>query len=140
MFYGCLLISVLLIITIIRLIVNSKKHIAMPNHGRGWLEFTLTLTLTIEILSTTYFVNLCKDYDYVVNDTYIEAVGTVVEFTHITSDESGNKHYKLPKFYIPDGDYYVVVSVPTKEIKVGSTCHIRYYPNSRLGEIVEVME
>ena len=37
MFYGCLLISVLLIITIIRLIVNSKKHIAMPNHGRGWL-------------------------------------------------------------------------------------------------------
>ena len=58
MFHGCLLISVLSIIAIILLIVNSKKHIAMPNHGRGWLEFTLTLTLTIEIPSTTYFVNM----------------------------------------------------------------------------------
>ena len=63
-----------------------------------------------------------------------------MEFTVITGDNYGYKDYNLPKFYIPDGDYYVVVDVPTKEIKVGSTCHIRYYPNSRLGEIVEVME
>lgn len=139
LFYSCLFISVILLITIILLIVNSKKHIAMPNHGRGWLVFTLMLTLIIEIFSTTYFVNLCKDYDYAINNTYIENVGTVVEFTVITGDNYDYKDYNLPKFYIPDEDYYIVLLVPTNQIEVGSICLIRYYPNSRLGEIVEVI-
>lgn len=140
-FYSCLFISVILLITITLLIVNSKKHISNPNHGRGWLVFTLMLTLIIETFSTMYFVNLCKDYDYAINNTYIETTGTVVEFTVTTSDNYGDyKSYSFPKFYIPDGDYYIVLAVPVYQIEVGSTCLIRYYPNSRLGEIVEVVE
>ena len=141
LFYTCLTLIVLCLIGIVMLIVNSKKYMSDPDYGPGWLQFTSMLLLIIEITSIIRVVNLCMDYDYVINDTYIETVGIVVEFTLTTSDNYGDdKNYSFPKFYIPDGDYYIVLSAPTYQIEVGSTCLIRYYPNSRLCDIVEVIE
>ena len=81
---------------------------------------------------------LCiKDLKYVTNETYEESEGEVIEFTKIKRDYDGNGKiiYSQPKFYFADKNEYVVLYA--RDVEVGETYLVRYYPNTKICEIVQ---
>ena len=92
------------------------------------------------ILGLCWMIPLIKDYKYVINDKCLEADAVVVEFTCIEQDLDGNGQtsYTKPKFYIEESNEYVVLYA--SNVEVGKKYRIRYLPNSRLCEIVSLIE
>ncbi len=135
-FYMFLIGIILLVILFVIGIANSKNFIS--NRGRGFLIFMLTVIVVSEVVFVKEFFDCCKDYDYVINDTYIETIGTVVEFTIASDDGYGGVDYSRPKFYIPDGDYYIILR--NNNVEVGSSYLVRFYPNTGICEIVKKVE
>ena len=83
------------------------------------------------------FILCCKDYQYVSNDTYIEAEAKVVEFTvsYIDYDGDGRRHNSSPKFYLIDQDKYIVLYA--SGVEVGETYIIRFYPNTKICDVIK---
>ena len=96
--------------------------------------------LLCAFIGTYIFIPCVKDYEFAANGTFIEENATVVEFTYVRDDPDGNgkTQYSLPKFYIDSKDEYVVLH--TSGVELGKTYKIRFYPNTRICEIVAVIE
>lgn len=60
----------------------------------------------------------------------------MIEYTSVRKDsKDGLVIYREPKFFLPERNEYVVLY--TKDVVVGETYLIRYYPNTRICEIIE---
>ncbi len=71
--------------------------------------------------------------------TYIEEKAQVVEFTvsRISADGNGKLENRKPKFYLIEKDEYIVLY--EKDVEVGGVYVIRYYPNTKICEIIEAI-
>jgi hypothetical protein len=91
------------------------------------------------VLSIDFVVPYVKDYKYVINDQYIEISARMIEFTEVRYDaDSGQVNYSRPRFYIEDKDEYIILGI--KDVEEGRTYLIRYYPNTKLCEVVNLIE
>lgn len=136
LFYLSLIGALLFAIVLLLGFVFTKRFFFKKKHG--WLLLTVfsVILLFFVSLTTWNFVLCCKDYNYVINGTYIEAEAEVIEFTSIIKDTDGNGsvEYRKPKFYISETNEYLVLY--TKNVEVGKTYIIRYYPNTRICEVI----
>ncbi len=116
--------------------VFAKKLLSNKKYGVvGLVLLSATLAL-ITAVSAHHFILCCKDYSYVSDNTYIEAKAEMIEYTSVERDsENGLVVYREPKFFLPERNEYIVLY--TKDVEVGETYLIRYYPNTRICEIVE---
>ena len=114
-----------------------SKDLLKTFEGKLQAAFIVFGILFIFTFSTIEFIFCCKDYYYVSNNTYIETTGKVIEFTHVSNPyETGTqKSYSNPKFYLSEYDSYIILR--TINVEVGETYLIRFYPNTRICEIVE---
>ena len=114
-----------------------SKDLLKTFEGKLQAAFIVFGILFIFTFSTIEFIPCCKDYYYVSNNTYIETTGKVIEFTHVSNPyETGTqKSYSNPKFYLSEYDSYIILR--TINVEVGETYLIRFYPNTRICEIVE---
>ncbi len=76
----------------------------------------------------------------VINNEYVEDSAVVVEFTYVHKDLDGNGRvqYSKPKFYIENKNKYIILNVANVEI--GKEYRIRYYPNTKICEILYCIE
>ena len=114
-----------------------SKDLLKTFEGKLQAAFIVFGILFIFTFSTIEFIFCCKDYYYVSNNTYIETTEKVIEFTHVSNPyETGTqKSYSNPKFYLSEYDSYIILR--TINVEVGETYLIRFYPNTRICEIVE---
>ena len=96
-------------------------------------ELVLTVLLFVGIYRFTF---CAKDYELVKNDTFMEETLTVIEFTEVYRDLDGNGQvsYAKPMFYNREKDEYIILY--TTDVEVGKTYRIRYYPNTKICEIL----
>lgn len=121
------------------LCVKNRKRI-VDNENNANILFKLAIIPVFLVL--VYFgqtnINCWKDYKYVRNDTYIEVEAEVIRYTYVKrANWESTEDYVVedPLFYIAETDEYIILDV--KNVKVGKTYLIRFYPNSRICEIVE---
>ncbi len=116
--------------------VFAKKLFLNQKYGVVWLVLFSALLILVTALSTHHFILCCKDHSYVSDNTYIEAKAEMIEYTSVRKgSEDGLVIYRESKFFLPERKEYVVLY--TKDVVVGETYLIRYYPNTRICEIVE---
>lgn len=118
-------------------LVFMNKIFLKKKYGLFFLVICSCITLALSVLCTSKFVLCCKDYEYVSNNSYIEEKAKVVEFTnsYFDYDGSGRQENSNPKFYLVDKDEYVVLHV--KNVELGETYIIRYYPNTKICDVIE---
>jgi len=117
------------------IILFSKKQLNL----KYFIGYILTLFLVF--FASMYQFGYCiKDYNFAKNNTFIEETLTVIEFTKIERDLDGNGKisYSEPKFYIHGKDEYIVLY--TQDVEVGKTYRVRYYPNTKICEILYCIE
>lgn len=129
---GCIVSAIIIILSII----FAKKILSLKG---GVLVFILLMFFfSFSTAITARLTMLCiKDLKYVTNDTYEESEGEVIEFTKIKHDYdgSGKTIYSQPQFYFADKNEYVVLYA--RDVEVGETYLVRYYPNTKICEIVQ---
>lgn len=120
-------------------IVFAKRWFFAKTNGFFPLILFFAFFLAITIFSIKIAINSYKDYDYVVSETYIEGVGTVIEFMDTRRDLDGNGQInpREPKFYFHDTEQTIVLHA--KDVELGETYRIRYYPNTKICEVIEVV-
>ena len=137
--FGILFSIIFLILCVIfkKKFIRFWKDLIKTFEGKLQAAFIVFGILFIFTFSTIEFIPCCKDYYYVSNNTYIETTGKVIEFTYVTKayDTGSQKIYQGPKFYLSEYDSYIVLN--TINVEVGETYLIRFYPNTRICEIVE---
>jgi hypothetical protein len=113
-----------------------KKGNLRKNYLIGYL---VALTFAFG-LSLFQLIPCIKDYKLVANDQFIEAEAVVVDFTYVHDDLDGNGEttYGKPKFYIESKNEYVVLNI--SNVKKGEKYVIRYYPNTKICEIIDTIE
>ena len=118
-------------------IVFAKRILLIRKSGIFLLIICLCITFVLSAVSARVFALCCKDYVYVSNNTYIEEKAKVVEFTvsRFDYDGSGKQEKRKPKFYLIAKDEYIVLNV--KDVELGETYIIRFYPNTKICEVVE---
>ena len=86
------------------------------------------------VYTVKHLIPLIKDLDMVSKHEYVEDIGTVVEFTEVrkTNEGNGQIDYSKPLFYIPEKETYIILYL--KEVQVGKTYRIKYYPHSKIAE------
>ena len=131
--------SVIGIVLICLGIVFAKRWFFAKANGFFSLILFFAFFLAITSFSIKISINSYKDYDYVANDTYIEGVGTVIEFMDTRRDLDGNGQIEPrgPKFYFPDTEQTIVLHA--KDVELGGTYRVRYYPNTKICEVIEVV-
>lgn len=130
---GLILICILLIVSI----VFSKRIFLQRKYGSVLFVVSVCALLLFAFLTATHFVECYKDLSYVTNDTYVEEECKVIEYTRIERDLDGNGQisYNDPKLYVVDTDEYIILHL--QGVEVGETYLIRYYPNTKICEVVE---
>ena len=95
------------------------------------------ISFAFSTLYASKFTLCCKDYNYVSNNTYIEEKAKVVEFTvsRIDYDGNGMQRNSKPKFYLIEKDEYIVLNV--KDVEVGKIYIIRFYPNTKICDVIK---
>lgn len=84
------------------------------------------------------FIKCCKNFTYVINNTYIEEKTKVVEYTTTSSfgyDGIDEQENSKPKFYLIDKDDYIVLNA--KNVELGEIYIIRFYLNTKICEVIE---
>ena len=139
LFILSLIASIVGIVLIFLGIVFAKRWFLAKSNGILALILFFAFFLAITALSIKVSINSCKDYDYVANGTYVEGVGTVIEFMDTRRDLDGNGKInpREPKFYFPDTEQTIVLYA--KDVELGGTYRVRYYPNTKICEVVEVV-
>lgn len=137
LFWVSLIATVFFTVILFLLILFSKKIILSKKYGMIILFF---ISLVMCSLSAKLFFLCCKDYKYFSTGTYIEATGTVVDYTYIKRDVDGNGEiiYSKPKFFIEETGEYIVLN--TINVIKGKTYNIKYYPNTKICEVTECTE
>lgn len=129
--------TVICVVMLVLGFVFAKKLFLNKKYGVVGLVLLSALLALVTALSAHHFILCCKDYSYVSNNTYIEAKADMIEYTSVERDSDGNGLvvYRKPKFFLPERNEYIVLY--TKDVEVGETYLIRYYPNTRICEIVD---
>lgn len=124
---------------IVSLVFMKRLFLAKP-YGLVKLAAVVVVFVFFVAVSCLNFVRCCRDYRYVTNDTYVEEKAKVVEFTYSKRDYDGNGQIinAKPKFLIVDKGEYIILNA--KNVDVGKTYIIRYYPNTRICEIVQEIQ
>ena len=118
-----------------------KKRVFFKRYGKISGVVLLIISSVLIIWFTMYccdlFQRCCKDYVYIENNTYIEERARVIEFTVVKRDQDGNGEirYREPKFFLIDKDEYVVLYV--NDVEIGETYIIRYYPHTRICDVIQ---
>lgn len=130
---GCILFIGLLVL----MLVFAKKVFFETKYGLIKLSALSILCLFVIALSSVNFVRCCKDYYYVANDSYEEVKAKVMEFTYSKKDYDGNGQIinTKPKFWLIDHNESIVLYA--KNVEIGKTYLIRYYPNTKICEVVQ---
>lgn len=129
---GCIL-SVLLAVLIV--VLFNKKRLS-----KKYLIGSMVALVFAFGLSIFQLIPCIKDYKLVINNEFIEAEAVVIEFTYTNDDLDGNGKttYAKPKFYIESKDEYVVLDA--SNVEKGKKYVIRYYPNTKICEVVDCIE
>ena len=137
LFYLTIIGTIIFISLFVLCLIFMKKIFLNKKYGVILLIICSCLTFSLSILFASKFVLCCKDYKYVSNDTYIEERAKVIEFTVSRFDYDGNgrQENSKPKFYLIDKDEYIVLNM--KNVELNEIYIIRYYPNTKIGEVVE---
>ena len=116
------------LIVFVKRIITSKKYSLM---------FLAVLSLLMLVWSGRIFTFCCKDYTYYASKTYIEREATVIRFTYVKWDDDGTGELmqSKPEFFIAETGEYIVLHA--KEVEVGKNYTIRYYPNTKICDVVE---
>ena len=127
------ILSIILCAVIVILLL--KRKITLKYFITGAVVLSLCAFIGVYIL-----VPCIKDYEFAASGTFIEENATVIEFTYVRDhpDGNGKTQYSSPKFYLEGKDEYVLLYAPGVEI--GKTYRIRFYPNTRICEIVATIE
>ncbi len=117
--------------------IFAKKIFLDKKYGIIKLIICSCLSFSLCTLCVSIFTSCCKDYNYVYNNTYIEEKAKVVEFSvsRFEYDGNGRQEYSNPKFYLIEKDEYVVLHA--KGVEVGETYIIRFYPNTKICDVIE---
>ena len=83
------------------------------------------------------FIACCKDYTYAKNDTYIEENAIIEEIT-IAKDRFGEEVNRGAKVRLLDSNEYINFDI--EGVTVGKTYIIRYYPHTKICEVVEEVQ
>lgn len=120
--------------------IYAKRVFLGKQYGVILLIICSCISLALSSLFTVKFVACCKDYRYVSNNTYMEEKATVVAFTYsrIHYDGNGRRENSSPKFYLIEKDEYIVLHA--KDVEVGQTYLIRFYPNTKICQVVEEVQ
>ncbi len=137
LFYLTLIGMLLHILLFIFGFVFAKKVFLNKKYGIILLIVCSCVSFALSTLYASKFILCCKDYTYVTNNTYIEEKAKVVEFTvsHFDYDGSGKQENSNPKFYLIEKEEYIVLNV--KNVELGETYVIRFYPNTKICEVIE---
>ncbi len=130
---GLILICVLLIVSI----VFAKRIFLQRKYGSVLLVVSVCALLLFVFLTTKHFIECYRDLSYVTSETYIEEECKVIEYTRIERDLDGNGQisYNDPKLHVIDTDEYIILHL--QGVEVGGTYLIRYYPNTKICEVIE---
>lgn len=130
---GCILFIGLLVL----MLVCRKKLFVESKYKLIQLLALATLCLLMIALSSVNFVRCCKDYRYVAKDSYEEDKAKVLDFKYSKKDYDGNGEIinAVPKFWLIDHNEIVVLHA--KNVEIGKTYLIRYYPNTKICEVVQ---
>jgi len=114
-----------------------KKYFLNKKYGVVLLIVCSCISFILSTLCANKFTLCCKDYNYISNNTYIEEKAKVVEFTIscFDYDGSGKQENSKPKFYLIEKDEYIVLNV--KNVELGETYIIRFYPNTKICDVIE---
>ena len=117
--------------------IFKKKLFSGKKYGIILLIVCSCVSFALSTLCASKFGLCCKDYNYVVNNTYIEEKARVVEFTasRFDHDGSGRQENSKPKFHLIEKDEYIVLNV--KDVELGETYIIRFYPNTKICDVIE---
>ncbi len=139
LFIVMLLGSIACFLIIVFGIIFSKKFFLNKEYGLVWFIIFLCILVALMGLCVTLFVRCCKDLDYVLNQTYIEERARVTDFMYKKRDYDGNGQitYRRPKFYLIDKDEYIVLY--TRDVTINETYLVRYYPNTKICEVIEYL-
>lgn len=137
LFYLTLFGAIIFIILFVLGFVFMKKIFFDKKYGFVLLIICSCIFITLSALLGSKFVLCCKDYKYVSSYTYIEERAKVVEFTNtrFDYDGSGRQENSKPKFYLIDKDEYIVLNV--KDVELEQIYIIRFYPNTKICEVIE---
>jgi hypothetical protein len=115
----------------------AKKIFLDKKNGIILLILSSCISLALSVLCASTFSLCCKDYKYVSNNTYLEEKAKVVEFTvsRFDYDGSGRQEHRKPKFYLVEKEEYIVLNVIG--VEVGETYIIRFYPNTKICDVIE---
>ena len=117
--------------------IFEKKLFLGKKYGIILLIICSCVSFALCTLCASKFALCCKDYNYAANNTYIEEKAKVVEFTVSRSDYdgSGRQENSKPKFHLIEKDKYIVLNV--KDVELGETYIIRFYPNTKICDVIE---
>ena len=120
--------------------VFAKRVFLGKQYGVILLIICSCISFALSSSFAVNFVACCKDYRYVSNNTYIEEKAKVIEFTvsRIDYDGNGRRVNREPKFYLIEKDEYIVLY--EKDVEVGQTYLIRFYPNTKICQVVEKIQ
>lgn len=137
LFYLTLIGAIVLISFFVLGFVFMKKLFLNKKYGIIKLIACSCVTLFSSALCVSNFSKCCKDYEYVAHNTYIQEKAKVVEFTesYIDYDGNGRRVNSKPRFYLIDKDEYIVLY--TKDVEIGEIYIIRFYPNTKICDIIE---
>ena len=137
LFYLTLIGMVIFISIFVLGFIFAKKLFLDKKYGIILLIVCSCITFAFSVSCFNIFTLCCKDYKYVSNNTYMEEKAKVVEFTvtRFNYDGNGRQENSKPKFYLIDKDEYIVLY--EKNVEVGETYIIRFYPNTKICDVVE---
>ena len=127
----------LLIVCIVIIISLIISKVIKATRLSNITALCMILVLVIALLITSREVNdLAQDYDMVINGEYEEEDMLLVDYLNVHEDLDGNGQtsYTKPKFYIESKDEYIVLHLT--DLEIGKTYRIRYYPNSKIAEVL----
>ena len=130
---GCILFVGLLIL----MLVFAKKLFVETKYGITKLSVFSISCLFLIALSGVNFLRCCKDYSYVTAGLYKEEKAKVLNFTYSKKDYDGNSQIinAKPEFWLIDHNESIVLYA--KNVEIGKTYLIRYYPNTKICEVVQ---
>ena len=135
--YAISLLGILFSIAIVGVVVGFfiKKHM-----GKPCFIISLLFSIVFMFICLFSFIPCVQDYKIVKENSFLEDDALMVEFTYVREDLDGNgqRNYAKPKFYIESKNEYVILKV--KDVEIGKKYRIRYYPHTKICEILYCVE
>lgn len=135
------LVGVLLFLSLLVLeLVFIRKLFLVKTYGLIKFAAVTAGLLFLLIISCVTFAQCCKDYHYIASGTFEEEKAKVVEFTYSKKDYDGNGQIinSKPRFLLVDQGKYIVLYA--KDVELAKTYLIRYYPNTKICEVLQEIQ